>query len=444
MHARIFACFLALLITYGFCRSACALPQSNPNYSPTPSGLASGYVADLDEAQRARQGRYHIVKTVIVPRSPNLERVNVTIQDGADPRQRFIMHILRQKPRPFVPTDSIILLPGSSSNFEIYDQVSNRSSLAVALARKGFDVYGYSPRARFIRDGACDENPQSCEIMRGWGIASHIDDITFIRDWVASHSGRAPFIGGFSLGSALTFAAINKKPSGYKGAIFWDGFIYSTDGYINEINLKTCKALDAKEVPTFIPEGKLLKKALALSETQPQHQSSSDGNFTNLSFFFKMLATPDGSIVPGYRLATGDESGLKYSWIPYAAYLIKVMNDYSPSAVFRDLTCGLSGSKKWIGNLNNFTGPVLAIFEEHGFGRHGAENLSLLGSTNVSYIFHKDYSHIDSYANPDRQHVINRPIIEWLKQRQLIRSPNQTHQVLGYRLYFGSLSRSAK
>jgi predicted esterase len=348
------------------------------------------------------------------------------IQEGPDPLERFTVHRLRREQGP--SRGAILLLPGGGSNFALYSTNPDgrlERSFAGVLASAGYDVWGYSPRTRGLAPGACDT--LDCGPMRHWGIDRVVADATYIRGRIrAVHRARKPVIGGWSLGAITALAVVNAHPGDYAGLLAWEGMLFSADPAIRSANATNCAADKARLVAGELGDEAsypIIRQLYDLAVASPEALSAFPGfpaGFTNLQAFYALLTTPQPSppaYVPGYTLLAGDPfAGFRFSTVEGIGSLIAQLNHYEPIALMRDYDCAIAGERRFSRHLDRFTAPVFAVRAGHGFGPYMLDNLAALGSTDITDSFAADFAHGDFYAAADRQEILDRPILRWLRR----------------------------
>jgi pimeloyl-ACP methyl ester carboxylesterase len=356
--------------------------------------------------------------------SPDLVRTQEKIQVGSHEFDRFTVHrVVRQDPLggPLDPANTlgpVILLAGSSSNFELYDLQGDPSTLAPSLAAAGFDVYGYSPRAREIPSGYC-ETSAGCEFTRDWNLASYASDVLRIVDRIRiAHPTKRPVIVGGSLGAMIAYAAINQAPLRFAGAVIAEGMLYTTNEEIRSGFRDVCRESSSGARGDVLSDGQQVKALTALFKACPECENPNAPGLTNRQLLYMLMtnpvAPPQGP-VPGYRMLAGDMAALKFASEDTLGAALSIFNDYDPNAVFRDYYCSLAGVETaYVRDLGNFHGPVLGVVAGHGFGVHMEENLALLGSKDVEIVREPEFGHVDFLMHRNHKLHWEQPVRDWL------------------------------
>lgn len=367
-------------------------------------------------------------------RDGRLVRTEWTIQVGADPLDQFKMIRLRKNVPAQSLNSSILFLPPAGFTFTFYEQRDPDgaigSSIAEFFALRNYDVYGYSPRMDGVPAGACEAGALDCSAMASWGVQSMVEDATFIREQIeALHPGSAVFVGGFSQGALLTIAVANAHPDDYAGIFPWDGFMYSNDPGVVAYSESNCTALEAALDVGIYFDGVTFNFIQQLGKVAAQAPAAGTPVrllppvLSNHQALVAVLSTttpgPLSMPVPGYILANGSlaEDRLFFAAETRLFESANRLYDYFPLAALRDWHCSIAGlDDRFVANLGSFDAPVLAIGAGHGWGAYMEDQLGLLGSTDVSFLFQPDFGHVDHFWSEDHRSYIERPILRWLER----------------------------
>ena len=123
--------------------------------------------------------------------------------------------------------------------------------------------------------------------------------------------------------------------------------------------------------------------------------------------------------VPGYIQMTGSfpDDELFFASEPRLYENVRRFTSYVPNATVRDISCSLAGVETaYTANLGSYTGSVLAIGGGRAFGAYMDHQLSLFGSTDVTFLLTPEFGHIDHFMTPDHREYVEKPIAEWLKR----------------------------
>lgn len=373
---------------------------------------------------------YQIVGTQTSAVAGDLTKTVTTVQVGTNPLDRFLISRVR-KTAGQAHRGTLLLLPPLGSGFQNYETVVGGDygkTFAGFFARRGFDVWGYSQRVQGLTAGQCESGAIDCTAMAGWGLQTILDDVAFIRQQVdAAHPGEKPVVGGLSLGSIATVAAINQNPDAYAGAIMLEGTLYTASPESRAVNAGFCSAFegllgagvyyDGQQGPGF----KLLS---FLADTAPNDPTPLPGfppGFTNhRAWVAAMSAPPVGPITPrpGYYFLKGSIAEDNFAYADEALVHANIAGfvDYMATRTVRDVSCSLAGDRTFTDNLGSFTGPVLMIAGGHGFGPEMLDTKDLLTNANVTVSYKEDYGHVDHVFSTRHLQEVEHPVLAWLLQ----------------------------
>lgn len=364
----------------------------------------------------------------------NLTRTEFTVQVGPGPLDRFQMVRLTREGSGNRRRGTILFLPPLGSSFSFYEQPDESgwagSSVAGFFAERGYDVYGYTPRYTGVPGGACEAGVIDCSVMDAWDLESMLHDIAFIRSRIETlHPGSSVVAGGASLGGILAVALANAAPNDYDGVIVWEGMLASDDPAVQALNAGYCSALEAQLAAGIVFDGvgpNVLKQVAQSADLEPGGANVTPlfpPSLTNHQVLVLVLATPTpGPVtmpVPGYLLLNGSfaEDRLFFASEPRLFENIGQFNNYAPVRLIRDVSCSLAGLDiQHISNLGDFTGSVLAIGGGHGFGAFMDHQLSLFGTSDVTFLLEADFGHIDHFMTRRHREFVERPIYQWAER----------------------------
>ncbi|HEX7774239.1 MAG TPA: hypothetical protein VF435_17570, partial [Pyrinomonadaceae bacterium] len=326
----------------------------------------------------------------------------------------------------------ILLLPPLGSGFQNYEATGTgdyNDSFVAFFARRNFIVFGYSPRQHSLTAGSCESGVIDCSPMADWGMATVGSDIEYIRQQiVAQYPGLKIVVGGLSMGSIASLAALNAQPNDYAGAILIEGTIHDPDANVRAINANFCsnwEALLAAGVYYDGQSGPGIKALSQLAQVAPNALTAFPGfppGLTNHQAFVLAMSAPPLSPLaprPGYYNLKGSVIEDRFT---YANELLVHANlatffDYAPIRSLRDLNCGLAGETTFTNNLGSFTGPVIMFAGGHGFGSAMFSTAQLMTSANVTINSNQEYGHVDYMFANDHLHDLEHPIHTWLLQK---------------------------
>jgi pimeloyl-ACP methyl ester carboxylesterase len=377
---------------------------------------------------------YEIIATTSSRDSP-LVRTEYLIQAGTHPLSKFKMVRLTKD----VPTEnlkeSILLLPHFGATFT-YWEVRNGdngygSSTAEFFALRGYDVYGLGLRTEGIPHGVCEEGILPCDIMATWDMQSILEDIAFVRSQIeALHPGSGVVIGGNSLGAMLAIATVNAHPEDYDGLFAYSGMLYSENPEVQFLNMGYCSALEDEIVGgTYfsVTGGSIIKEVAISSKAIPDALTANPlfpPGFTNHQAFVLLSSMPPtpGPLslpVPGIIIANGNFMTDEFYYASEARYyeIAIRLNAYVTTPLARDLVCSLGGvDKQHIENIEEFTGPVLFLGAEFGFGPYLQDQVDqFTGSSDRTLLVEPNFGHVDHYLSAKHQQYYENPILTWMK-----------------------------
>lgn len=372
--------------------------------------------------------RYHVTG-VAIDDVAGLRRRTFTIQDGPNPVNRFFMHRV-SRPFPHLLRGVILLLPPLASgfqNYEVGEDGNYLESFAGYFASRGYDVWGYSQRVQGLAPGSCESGAVSCSAVANWGMATIVDDVSFIRRRIAR---ARPFarvaVGGLSLGSMSALAVVNARPHDYAGLILLDGTLYDTNPAVRAINQGYCADFDALLGQGVIYDGQQLpgiKAAAALASVDPDGPSPFPGfapGYTNHQVFVSLVSAPPPSPTtprPGYFLVAGDAETDAFTFANDAVFRANVLEfvDYVALRTLRDVNCSLAGDRTWTNHLGAFRGEIFVAAGGHGFGQAMLDTLALMPKAHATVSFIEAFGHVDHFFAENRRELTEGPIREWLE-----------------------------
>ncbi|HEX6200282.1 MAG TPA: hypothetical protein VF150_08465 [Thermoanaerobaculia bacterium] len=368
----------------------------------------------------------------------NLTRTESTVQVGPGPLDRFQMVRLTKGDSASRAADrfrgTILFLPPLGSSFSFYEQPdasgAPATSVAGFFAQRGYDVYGYVPRYVAIPAGTCEAGLFDCSVMDGWDIQSMLDDVAFIRGEIETlHPGTKIVAGGASLGGVLAVAVANAFPDDYDGVIVWEGMLASDDPAVLALNDGYCDALEAQLAGGIAFDGvgtNVFKQVAKSAELEPGGLNILPlfpPVLTNHQVMVLVLSVPaPGPVtmpVPGYVQMAGSfpEDRLFFASEPRLFENVGQFNAYVPVRTVRDLSCSLAGRETaYVSNLGSFTGSVLAIGGGRGFGAFLDHQLSLFGTSDVTFLLEPEFGHIDHFMTRRHREFVERPILRWAER----------------------------
>ena len=363
----------------------------------------------------------------------DLGRTVTTVQSGNNQLNRFQMTQVRKLGPPEEGLKGIILLlpPLGSGfqNFEASDNGDYNNSFVAFFARRNFVVAGYSPRQHALTAGQCESGAIDCSPMADWGLATIGSDVAYIRQQLsAQYPDLKIVIGGLSMGSVASIAALSATPNDYAGAILIEGTIHDPDANVRAINANFCSTWEALLAGGVYYDGqsgpgiKALNQAAQTAPNAPNVFPGFPPGLTNHQAFVLALSAPPVSPLtprPGYFNVAGNflEDRFFFANESLLHANIATFFDYTPIRSLRDLNCGLAGETTFTNNLSSFNGPVIMFAGGHGFGSAMFSTAQLMTSANVTINFKQEYGHVDYMFSNNHLHELEHPILTWLIQK---------------------------
>jgi len=363
----------------------------------------------------------------------DLGRTVTTVQSGNNQLNRFQMTQVRKLGPPEEGLKGIILLlpPLGSGfqNFEASDNGDYNNSFVAFFARRNFVVAGYSPRQHALTAGQCESGAIDCSPMADWGLATIGSDLAYIRQQLsAQYPDLKIVIGGLSMGSVASIAALSATPNDYAGAILIEGTIHDPDANVRAINANFCSTWEALLAGGVYYDGqsgpgiKALNQAAQVAPNAPNVFPGFPPGLTNHQAFVLALSAPPVSPLtprPGYFNVAGNflEDQFFFANESLLHANIATFFDYTPIRSLRDLNCGLAGETTFTNNLSSFNGPVIMFAGGHGFGSAMFSTAQLMTSASVTINFKQEYGHVDYMFSTNHLHELEHPILTWLLQK---------------------------
>lgn len=363
----------------------------------------------------------------------DLNRTETTVQSGAHQLDRFRMVEVVKAGLPNEALQGVVfLVPPLGSGFHNYEATDNgdyNNSFAAFFARRNFAVMGFSPRQHGLTAGSCESGATDCSPMANWGMATVLSDVTYIRQQItAKYPGLKVVIGGLSMGSITSMAALNAHPNDYAGAILIEGTIHDPDANVRAINAGFCANFDALLAAGVYYDGqngpaiKALSQAVQAAPNAPNVFPGFPPGITNHQAFVLAFSAPPVSPLtprPNYYNLAGDFTQDRFFYADEALVHgnLATFYDYIPIRTIRDLNCGLAGETTYTNNLGSFNGPVIMFAGGHGFGTAMFSTAQLMTSATVTINFKPDYGHVDYMFSKTHLQELEHPILSWLLQK---------------------------
>ncbi len=387
--------------------------------------VLAGAVAALAPSVRAHD--YQVIGSADAPLGP-LVRSEITVQDGADPLDRFQVTRLRLA-GALPPRGVLLLLPPAGNRFSFYEFDESGDplrSFAAFFALRRVEVWGYSPRESGLAAGTCGVT-LDCGTAANWSLDVQLDDIAFVRGLIAAARPHAKVaVGGFSLGAMNAIASLDLHPGDYAGAVAIDGVPYASDPVVQAYNQTFCDALTGAVAAgvLFDEQGGTALKLLAfLAQTDPAGPTPLPGfppGTTNAqAFTLALIVHQDAPVqpTPTYVLAAGDPLTATFSFSSLeriTAGVAASFNDVLALASVRDLSCALAGDTRFVDGLDAYEGEVLLVQNGRAFGPVMDVLPGLLPRADVRRLRYDAFGHLDALMNPYHRLTAEGPIYLWL------------------------------
>jgi pimeloyl-ACP methyl ester carboxylesterase len=363
----------------------------------------------------------------------DLSRTVTTVQSGNNTLDRFLMTSVKKADVPNNALKGVVfLLPPLGSGFQNYEASDNgdyNNSFVAFFARRNFAIVGYSPRQHSLTAGTCESGVIDCSPMANWGLATINSDVAYIRQQItADYPDLKVVIGGLSMGSVASMAALNTAPNDYAGAILIEGTLHDPDPTVRAINANFCsnfEGLLAGGVYYDGQSGPAIKALSQLAQAAPNAPTVFPGfppGTTNHQAFVLALSAPGVTPLsprPGYYNLAGSfaEDRFFFANEPLVHANLATFFDYTPIRSLRDLNCGLAGETTFTNNLSNFNGPVIMFAGGHGFGSAMFSTAQLMTSATVTINFEQEYGHVDYMFSENHLQELEHPIMTWLLKK---------------------------
>lgn len=363
----------------------------------------------------------------------DLSRTVTTVQSGNNTLDRFLITSVKKGDVPNNALKGVVfLLPPLGSGFQNYEASDNgdyNNSFAAFFARRNFAIVGYSPRQHSLTAGSCESGMIDCSPMANWGLATINSDVAYIRQQIAAeYPGLKVVIGGLSMGSVASLAALNSSPNDYAGAILIEGTIHDPDPAVRAINANFCanfEGLLAGGVYYDGQSGPAVKALSQLAQAAPNAPTVFPGfppGTTNHQAFVLALSAPGVTPLsprPGYYNLAGSfaEDRFFFANEPLVHANLATFFDYTPIRSLRDLNCGLAGETTFTNNLGSFNGPVIMFAGGHGFGSAMFSTAQLMTAAAVTINFEQEYGHVDYMFSENHLQELEHPIMTWLLKK---------------------------
>lgn len=384
----------------------------------TPSAWAGQGVAQ----------HHRIVATATSAPSAEIERIEMTVQQGRDEFNRF--DVIRLKSPGGKHSTPVVLLAPFGFPAEFWEQSDDGSysdSFGPMVALAGHDVWLVDSRLAAAEPGQCESLAVDCSPMQDWGVQTAVSDALFVARLARAKSGgRKPVIGGLSGGSATALAAVNQRPETFSGLFLWEGTLVSDDPAIAARNAAFCEADQVTWNSGVYFDGSVqgFQLLFSLASSDPEGLSPIPvfpPGTTNLQALLFALSFPDPSnplnFTETFVRFVGDpfSSSLSYSDISRVLGLGDIVGNYAPVAFIRDTHCSIGGSEtRFTDRLDRFRGDVLIFSEGRGFNTMMLDTGARMSRANVTVDYQADFGESDRFFHVDWKTVALDPFLTWL------------------------------
>lgn len=384
--------------------------------------------ASLSQAQP-----YQTISTQNSIVGDDLSRTVTTVQSGNNTLDRFQMTSVKKVDVPNSALKGVVLLlPPLGSGFQNYEAAINgdyNNSFAAFFARRNFAVVGYSPRQHSLTAGSCESGAVDCSPMANWGLATINSDVAYIRQQIGiEYPDLKVVVGGLSMGSIASMAALNSNPNDYAGAILIEGTLHDPDATVRAINANFCSTFEGMLAGGVYYDGQsgpAVKALSQLAQVAPNAPTVFPGfppGTTNHQAFVLAMSAPGVTPLsprPNYANLAGSftEDRFFFANEPLVHANLATFFDYVPIKSLRDLNCGLAGETTFTNNLGSFNGPVIMFAGGHGFGSAMFSTAQLMTSASVTINFEQEYGHVDYMFSENHLHELEHPILTWLLKK---------------------------
>ncbi len=324
-----------------------------------------------------------------------------------------------------------------------FDGVDDSRSLAVFLARRGYDVWGLDFRWPNVPADTPD-----LQFIDSWGIQQDADDLglalTAARvTRLLSGNGLAPLhLLGYSRGGRIGYAYLNAESQLPRPLRQVAGFI-PLDAVFKagtpELRANACENVAAIEEAlaggTYVDDFSFLPLAGALATLDPDGPSPIFPGLSNRQASLIIGARPSESgfhLVGGTFGANGLPTGLRFTEEAYwNAFL-------GGAGAFQPLRGSLDASRiacdeedvPWDDHLADIRVPVFYVGAEGGNRETAAFTTTLLGSDDVeTRVISQlppgqnafDFGHLDVLTGTDAEELVWEPILDWLRRHPIRR-----------------------
>ena len=356
-----------------------------------------------------------------------LVQTDSVVTVGPSAIDKFGMHRLRRAHG--AAKGALLLLPPLGNGFSFFTTDESGDplrSFAGYFALRGWEVWGYSPRATGLVAGSCESGAIDCSSMANWGVATTVADATFIRSRIAAAlpSGKPVVVGGYSLGGMTTIATIDAHPHQYDGALILEGALYAENPTVLALNQGFCDGLEAQLAAGQIYDGQnlpFIRAAVGLAASNPSGASPFFPGLSNHQGMIFLLAVPQaGPLWPteNFIRCAGDvaQDRFFYSAESRVIAFSSMFHDYVDTLTIRDISCSLAGERTFTGNLGAFRKPVYLMGGGVAFSEQNHDLAGILGSNRITFNDIAPFGHADHWFTRHHRQVLEGDIDRWLNR----------------------------
>lgn len=381
----------------------------------------------LAAAPPAAASAYRVIAVQETDLGGDLVRTDTTVEVDGEPVNRFLVHRLRKVQQP--PRGSLLLLPPLANPFAFFEADERGSydrSFAAFFAHRGWEVWGYTPRGFQLAPGDCESGAVDCSPMAGWGLGAIVRDATWIRGRMAlAVPGAEPVVAGYSLGGLAATALIDAHPDDWRAVALLEASLYSERPQVRALNARWCTVFEGLLAAGSYFDGQtsaLIRLIAHLAETAPQQPTPLPGfppgttNHQVLVFLLAVHQDAPDSPTPWFLRCVGsvEDDRLDHCDEDRLFAHLPLFLPYVDHRTFRDINCSLAGERTFTDDLGDFTGEVLLLGVELGFGPLNAEQAPLFTGAEVSEELIPGFGHADLWFTVDHRRHVETELLRWL------------------------------
>lgn len=399
----------------------------------------------------------HVFNLVREELVPGVAHYSFDLRIGDGPYDVLRIHRVASERRPGVPMrarDSIFLLHGDLFGFRKFifgsdtDYLPPESSVAVAMAEAGWDVWGIDQPWIHV---PADETDHT--YAENWGMQFNVDCLDrgiAVARTVRLFTGngwRKTKLLGYSSGGLTAYAFMNQQAPRPRGLRAVNGFVIAdvmykydrSDPALEGARVANCGAGDfyrsLVDGGVYMDDLRFFSMMGELAIATPDDPSPFFGGLTNIQAALVAGSVPNPEEVPWYHFHAplyeeGGELpvGLRFAqvgtWLDFMTDFVA----WEPTRYFADyfdINCD-EMDVPWDDNLGAITEPMLLLAPLGGLGRAGFYTLDLLGSTDktiAEFSFYPpdelDFGHIDLWTADNAPTMVWPELLAWLDDHSI-------------------------